>query len=513
MKTVILALAILALSAVADAKTLYVNASTGNDATTYANNDINNPWLTLCRATNGATSCAWPGSTNAAQAAQCGDTVLVTGNHSTAGNNQRYLVAFQPAATGCTSANRVTFRSTTGSVLSLSSGAGPVFGAFQRDGIVWDGFSVNGVVSPYVADTGHVIIVESDDCQLLNSTITGDPNTAGGDNYNGLRIEKANDTLIKNNTITQIAQDGVYVPGNADAIGMYSNNRTTIENNYIHQIANGIYVKGITAGFTQEDTIIRLNKIADLRGGLGIAVLGAEGALIYSNTIQCTTGSPNAFSVFGFATGSGSGTTVPIDIDFYNNTAVSCPGGVIYGFNTSQSANPEYQNIRVWNNIFYDCGQGVSSVDITLATIGDTNHEHNDYHSCNTNFAELPGGVFYTYAQWQTTSNPDQDSASPASITSDPLLANVAGGDYRLCTASGLPEAGCTGASPAINLGRTFVGGTTNTGAYITNLECIGLESECDEPPPAAGPVRIRRVPDVLLFAAGLIPLFWRKAA
>jgi hypothetical protein len=110
--------------------------------------------------------------------------------------------------------------------------------------------------------------------------------------------------------------------------------------------------------------------------------------------------------------------------------------------------------------------------------------------------------VYYGYTGWfysgeanksfsdYLTAYTDQDQASPASITSDPLFANPSGGNYRLCTGSGTPHASCAGASPAIGHGRDINdldndSSTTdaiNAGAYITGSEVIGRVTSAPDP-------------------------------
>ena len=62
----------------AEAKTLYVAQTTGNDSVTYAENSSARPWATLGRAAWGSTNRSSP---NASQAAQAGDTVLYKRRH------------------------------------------------------------------------------------------------------------------------------------------------------------------------------------------------------------------------------------------------------------------------------------------------------------------------------------------------------------------------------------------------------------------------------------------------
>ena len=92
----------------AQAKTLYV-ATNGNDGVTYAANSSSNPWKTIGRAAWGSTSYASP---NTSQAAQAGDTVLISAgiyweNGSSPGS--RFTVSLNPANSG-TSASPIIFR-------------------------------------------------------------------------------------------------------------------------------------------------------------------------------------------------------------------------------------------------------------------------------------------------------------------------------------------------------------------------------------------------------------------
>ena len=105
-----------------EAATLYVNGTTGNDATPYVTNSEANPWRTIGRAAWGSTN---PNVPNAAEAAQTGDTVLVAaGTYSTAGTDSRFGVAYNPANSG-TSGSPITFQAQGLVVLTLNHSRGP----------------------------------------------------------------------------------------------------------------------------------------------------------------------------------------------------------------------------------------------------------------------------------------------------------------------------------------------------------------------------------------------------
>ena len=107
-------------STAAEAKNLYVNATAGNDATSYATNGPNAPWRTIGRA-------AW-GSTNrdarvSSEAARAGDVVLVAaGTYSTVATNQRATPSLYTQNQG-TPGNPIVFRAD-GLVTITQSGVG-----------------------------------------------------------------------------------------------------------------------------------------------------------------------------------------------------------------------------------------------------------------------------------------------------------------------------------------------------------------------------------------------------
>lgn len=457
---IVACLVALLVAAPASAKTLYVNASTGNDSTTYAANGPGAPWASLCRATNGATSCA-SGSTNAAEAAQAGDVVVVSaGTYTAAGTATRFLSPFNPANSG-TSGSPITFQCETEAActLGLSSSEGPVFGCRSRDYIIWDGFVVNGVSSPSTSDTGHVDFFTATGCQLLNSVITGDvnhPNTGQG-NYNAVRIEATDGVIISGNTLSNIAEENVY-GGNQAAIMLYDADNTVIENNTISRAGNGVYVKGThdTPGESQANTTVRLNFLYDMRFNC-LDVLSGQGGSFYQNICVAGTGGTNGQTVFGFPA-SVNIAAVPRDFDIYNN--------VYYGFTNcvvveGASGTAHHVNIRFWNNICRTSTFGITTG--TLTGPGDFEAEHNIYSGMTTAVANF--GSNLTLSGWQGLS-PAQDSVAPAAITSNPMFvaeASGASGDFHL-----------QGGSPAINQGRTFAGATVNAGAYLTGSETIG---------------------------------------
>jgi hypothetical protein len=458
--------------------TLWVNASTGSD-TLYTRAQVRAgggsvQWATLYRAVKGVAPGG--GAANGSEAADAGDVVDVVGDHTVAGGGVRLTPAFNPANSG-TATDPITFRTTTGSVLSFSSSEGPIIGASSRDYIIWDGFHINGIDTPTTSDTGHVDVYLSTGVELHNLRIIGDGSrdySAIGGNYNAIRFEDCDECRAYNCEINDIYEDGGTYGGNTDGIGTYDARNLTIEHCTIYDCGQGIYIKGQHGADTnqeQTDITIRYNLVYDC-GSSGIGILGVQRVQIYQNVIYKDVRGTRGVSVFGWPAANGSPSS-PTDADIYNNTIDGPEFGISYESNGNNSAH--YNNMRAWNNIVYRGRLAFGNGD-TMTTYGDVDHQHNVYNgqtqasSVIARYGEGSGGVqAYTLAQWKTqlsgNGSDNQDSVSPAAISSDPLFENVSTRDYRL-------QAG----SPARDQGRTFAGATVHAGAYITGSETIGVE-------------------------------------
>ncbi|MFN0063648.1 MAG: hypothetical protein ACKVPX_14165, partial [Myxococcaceae bacterium] len=109
----------------AQAKTLYVNGATGNDAVTYAANDEANPWRSIGRASWGSTNRE---ARDGTQAARAGDVVLIAaGVYSVVGTNTRSEISYYTENHGAPG-SPVVFRAQGTVNLTLSSGTGPLIG-------------------------------------------------------------------------------------------------------------------------------------------------------------------------------------------------------------------------------------------------------------------------------------------------------------------------------------------------------------------------------------------------
>lgn len=494
-------LACLLLSARIEAATLYVNVAIGNDATSKAANNSGSQWASIYRASKGCALASAPCS-SAGEAATAGDTLVVTGGTYTyagAAVNNRFTPLYNPTNQG-TLGNPIRFTCVGTCILIAESVMAPAIGASAKDYIEWyaditagsawvinachestgtctGGFSTHD-------DTGPVVCHDaSPGCTVEGATIRGlVPAPVGSTNWSGLRAENTSECVFRNNTVEDFTRDGGSNHNQALVI-LYGASDCLIEHNNFDNSGAGVYFKDTAISSVAEDNIIRLNKLTNLQVGVAWSFVGGtstEGRnFIYQNTIA--TVSAYCFNTISDADDGPSGDWI------YNNTCTGIGTAAVLLTSTGLMSG-----VSIWNNIF------LTSADMMLTANNDpwpaasvVSTEHNVYRTHSGNFYEGPDGSLATLAAFKAVYT-DEDSAVPISITSDPLLANVAGGDYRLCTGAAAPVAGCAGSSPAINLGRTLDGGATvNAGAYITNLECIGLESACSVVTPTWG--RLRR--------------------
>ena len=465
----------------AAAKTLYVNGSTGSDATSYAANGPTNPWRTIGRAAWGSTNRSAP---NGGEAARGGDTVLIAaGTYTTTGAGYRYEVAYLPANSG-SAGNYITFEGQGTVVLNYSGGIGPVIGAYNRNYIRWKNFTINEANANYHPDTGPVIAVDSHHVILEQLRLTG--RNAGpvvGDNYNGIRLERATDVEVRNCIISGFGRS--LDSNNHTGITTYYSGRILIEHNEIANSGTGIYLK---ANFNQSGPpfdfgyiTIRLNSIHDNVQGISFhrsPNTAAAPTLVYQNIFANHSQMAFWFKPFD------SGNTDPRHAKVFNNTFIN---------NETATAAllvlVDNSGNLVQNNIFVGAPNQFST---TWRPENDTNNP--PYNSSrlqwvrNLAYGMTSYGNFnsrsYNLAGWKTATGQDVDS-----ISSDPMFVNSAAGDYRLGASS-----------PARTLGRAIygVGGadgaTIPAGAYITGSEIIGPGATGSVATPSA-PLNLRVLP------------------
>lgn len=453
-------------STLAEAKTLYVDTATGSDATTYANNDINNKWATIERAAWGSNVYASP---NTAQAAQAGDTVLITaGTYTVASGNTgtsgaRWLVALNPANSGA-SGNPITFRGVgTVEIRLANTIRGPMIGCDSRNYIVWDHFKIDDTFGGSQYDTGPVVFHIANACQLINSEVLGHNNLsnyANGDatytaNYALVRLEVTTNMTVKNNTIHRAHNRATGSGGeNDDCIQTYDTDDATIENNEAYDCGQAIGIKGDSPA--QLRNIVRYNYLHDNFWG-GIRVQVADDTKVYQNIV--------VNSGRGLMNGHG----VSNRSRFVNNTVY----GNLYSV---RLMNPDFIDANFKNNIEINATYHIQDHNTANPAAQSITFDRNLYNgasSAHARWNDNGGGVNISFATWQGTYSQDTNGISG----SDPLFVN-AGGSFALATDFKLQ-----GGSPALTLGRVVesIGGTDGdtipAGAYITGNETIGVEA------------------------------------
>jgi hypothetical protein len=430
------------LGASLEAKELYVNGATGNDDTTYAANGPNAPWRTIGRAAWGSASRTSP---NPAEAARAGDVVHVSaGHYTTVGGAGRFDVAFNPANSGSANAP-ITFRASGVVTLGYTGGDGPIIGASGRDYIVWDGFSINETQVQPQPDTGTVIVFNGTGNQLLRLTITGRPQE-WRDNNNGIRLEQAKQTVIRNTRISGISGAGGQ---NSAALMMYDSNDTLVEHNEFRDGMVGIFEKGAHPGFTQARNIFRRNLVSRMSVRC-ITIIASDFSKYYQNILtECGLG---GFTLQGLGGG-------PNNLDIVNNVVDGADANFVHGDGASG-----HTNVRIIGNIFLNGRIAVGS--FRDHTPIQSTYQHNSYFGFRENFASF-GPNNWSFGDW--VSRTMQDRTAPASASSNPQFAGR--GDYHLSKNS--PARG--GAIDVLDLNNN--NSTTDLidrGAYVLGNEVIG---------------------------------------
>lgn len=440
----------------ADAKTLFVNAATGNDATSYAANSESSPWRSIGRAAWGSTNRSAP---NANEGARAGDVVIIAaGTYTTVGNQTgggfgRQDVAYNPVNNG-TASNPIRFECDGLCVLTYSAGAGPMIGAMDRNYIEWSGFSLTEATAPTRQDTGPVTFFRAVGGSLENSVLTGVANwtSRNGDNYTGVRLEDASGVRIANNRIRDFG--GLTGDRNHAGVESYRSYPILIENNEITNCGSGIYLKGTASNSNIQSVIVRFNVFRLNRWALHVLQLpmtAAQPALFYQNVFDGNREAGlwiNAFDNNQYDAKY---------VRFFNNTLVNNPAGMA---SYNWQAFPTNANFLWANNIV--AGSGVR---VRMDNTNDAQNLSPTTHALDRNV--YASESFQTGGSSRSLSYLRGFGQEANSLVANPGF--VGATDYRLSPSS-----------PARTVGRALygIGGATGSvvpaGAYITGNEIIG---------------------------------------
>jgi hypothetical protein len=452
---------------VAYAKTLYVDAATGSDATTYANNAVDAKWATIGRAVWGQATrpVSYPGD-NQAQAAQAGDIVLITaGTYSVPGTGSRNEPAMLPVNSG-TSGNLMTFRAVGVVEIRTSDGVrGSLIGAYGASlgsYTMWDGFYFDETYALYSADSGVITVWNATGVQIINCEING-VIAYVADNHNGIRVEGSNTITLKNNKIYGVrAQVGNEYHWNGAAFMLYGNNGVVIENNEIYNCGSGIFVKGSN----NANVIARKNYVYDSGYGLRTSYTHPTTGTVrfYQNIVRdCIAGGT------GIVAGEYS-----INVYAVNNTIHNCSNGMYFNTGTGSSGYTFQNNIVSISTEAVNAGN--------LAT-GFFTNDYNDYFTATQ--WTLNSTVYGTIANWRTALGGVGAGNENNSIISDPTFTNATTHDFHL-------QAGSAALTLGIDIldldGDTATNDVIPAGAYITGSEIIGLGDDDGSPEDVVAP-------------------------
>lgn len=494
-----------------------VNSAACDDTRLKINNDSTHPWCSIGRAMWGSTTRSSP---VAAQAADAGDVVNVAGGSYTQYNalncsptigNCRFTVMYEAVNNGSSGAP-IEVKCIGTCFTPAKEWNGPVCCATVATHVHWTADTTLGYkwsIKGYfpiddnaaadevdtTPDTGPVVC-EGTGCWATGFDIDGGVGLDAFDNATGVRIEVCTDCKTANNKIRNITAPSSHGVG----IEIYHSPNVTVEHNDIASVdvcignKNQPALSGTTSGNQ------RFNK-CDSPGAYGFLWSinrdnQTNGIKTYQNIII----HPARYAFF--FTGEDSGIGGSDNDSIFNNTVynVSDTFSGVYFFKSQNGA-------RVWNNIFHthrtvfihDGGAAFPASDT------ETDSEHNVFYNTTGNFYVGATNID-TMANFNSTFA-GQNNTTPLSITSDPLLVNPAGGDFRICLGAGNPTAACGSASPANALGvdALDLNGNSSTtdnipaGAYITNNEQIGIETSPNVLQPVISRIRIRKAEVVAL--------------
>jgi parallel beta-helix repeat protein len=461
--------------------TLYVNAATGNNNTLKANNTPLAPWASIGRAVWGHASRA---SASPSEAAAAGDTVIVAAGAYTETVNSglgKEDPLLTPTNSG-TSGNPITIQTDGGVVtIAVTTYAGPVIGSYQKNYIVWDGFTINEADINPDADTGPVVFWDCIGCTLKNAVINGEE-VAFNDNHCGVRVEDSDDILISNCFIQDITDSLQVGSENSAGVMLYTSSNVTIEKCTVTGCSNGIFVKGSNIG----PVTIRYNLVHDQTYGIYVGGINADagasdGCYVYENIVYGCTAS-FVFKSYDLIS--------PVHTYVVNNTLRATTALLDAGFRVAGSgsgATDGIDNCIFAGNIVVDGYNNIEATDCdgtAYALKAGPNPsaleiEHNVYHNFGNQFSRV-GGTNRTFATWKTFTG--TDAATPVSVNADPLFIDKTDHDYRL-------NSGSPARMAVPDLASLYGGATRDAGARQFSANGapiqIGYEAAAEEPPAA----------------------------
>ncbi|RLA57202.1 MAG: hypothetical protein DRR04_13320, partial [Gammaproteobacteria bacterium] len=408
---------------------------------------------TIGRAVWGSTS---RNSPNPSQAASAGDTVIVrAGVYSTSqGTGERYDPIYNPVNDGTANNEIVIIADGRVTLESDTSGRGePVIGTYGRNYITWDGFFIDESNVHTKADTGPVVIWQSNHVTVQNITVRG-KTVNWGDNHNAIRIEYSSNSVVRNNRLHR--NRGGANNYNGSAIMLYDSDNILIEHNEIYDAQGGIFVKGAYGGTANHHITIRYNLLYDLNVGITHGIVNDAGRQFGAHTYQNIIRDTDFGIVFIGYNGSS-----PANIDVVNNTLHNTQFGFFLKPSTSG-----YRDITFYNNIISGASVSIQGEDIT--DVSNTDFSHNIYYSSGT-LARI-SYTNYNLNGWNSQFNQD----TVGTVTTDPMFVSPSNSNFQLRAGSPANASGID----ILNIRGNGSNAPVNLGAFVTGNEVIGITSE-----------------------------------
>lgn len=463
---------------------LYVNAATGNDATSKAANSAISPWATIGRAAWGDAVLA---DADPAQAAAAGDTVHVAGGTydytgtNPYGSDARFIPLYNPVNTG-SALLPIVFVADATVTLTAENWGGPAIGASGVDFIEWSGpFSMTEPDVLTTPDTGLVVLHTTEGTVLDGVFIDGGPVPGGlNDNHTGVRFEFATSCQVRNCTVQSVYAANGITDNHGAAFNFYTGSiGNLVEHNLVQDCGVVASFKDKAVGTSLGTNTFRYNRGIDVGNGLFYSLVSADpstGNLIYQNIFANLTRT-DGLSGIEIINDVGADEGL-VDEQIFNNVFYDFRLAVVR-INTIGAMD----NVRVWNNLFWGSTNGTGgagrligvdgsgSPNMPTAASGVISLEHNGYFTYVASAFCTDGAGNHTFADYK--SDYGQDAAAVASVDADPDFVDAATGDFHLSPGSPVEDIGY-----AINGIGGPDGTTIPAGAYITGLEVIGLDDE-----------------------------------
>lgn len=343
--------------------------------------------------------------------------------------------------------NPITFRAVPRHQAILQNAPNPILGSNGRHNIVIDGFYIKNVYGK------GMVVYNANGVIIQNNIIERVWTETNGDNTDGIRVELATGTIVRNNEIRDV-DNGARLHYNAAGIKLYNATNSIIENNEIYNTGSGVYDK--TGGKSNH---IRWNYIHDCGDGLRFHSKSSEptsNVQMYQNIVdKCNVG-------FGVTD------SVDTTLAVYNNVFANSRESAFKGpVGTTGGRH------KIYNNIIYGPKNGALALYayedpvVTMLTdynlfVGEPSFQIGKYKTNRT---------FNSLAAYQAATGRDTHS-----LVGDAAFVSPSTGNFRLNNWSVAKGAGRVGGVPS--------GASIDMGAYPTGKETIGLLVDSARPTP-----------------------------